>query len=65
MIIISCLVLNNMALLFGDPTFSESEPGDVPDGLDDLPAEVPDPSEASSKAAGKAHRESLLRYFQS
>ena len=68
MVIIACLVLNNMALMFGDPEFAEEaqagEPDENRDGVDDLEPEVPDPSEAASRAAGEAYRESLLRYFQ-
>ena len=71
MVIIACLVLNNMALMFGDPEFeeetlpgepNEGEPNE--DGVDDLGPEVPDPSEAEARAAGEAYRESLLRFFQ-
>ena len=66
MVIVACLVLNNMALMFGDPEFDEREtlPGVPEDGVDDLAPEVPQPSEAEAKAAGEAYRESLLRFFQ-
>ena len=62
MVIVACLVLNNLALMFNDPDFAAEEETD--DGRDDLDPEVPNPSEAASKAAGEAHREQLLRYFQ-
>ena len=62
MVIIACLVLNNMALLFGDPPFANEEPTEE-EGAD-LDPEVPNPSEAGSRAAGEAHRESLLRFFE-
>ena len=69
MLIVACLVLNNLAVMFGDPEFAkDTQPGGdtegYDDGVDDLAPEVPEPSEARSKAAGEAHRESLLRYFQ-
>ena len=71
MIIVACFVLNNMALMFGDPEFvteTEEDDPDNPeenqDGVDDLDPEVPDPSEAGNRAAGEAHRESLLRFFE-
>ena len=66
MIICGCLVLNNMAQMFGDPEFEDESGGALvdDDGVDDLPAEVPDLSEAGSREAGVAHREKLLRYFQ-
>ena len=66
MVIIGCLVLNNMALMFGDPEFAEDNRAGEPreDGVDDLAPELPDPSEAESRAAGEAYRESLLRFFQ-
>ena len=65
MVIIGCLVLNNMALMFGDPEFAnETLPGTPnADGADDLAPEVPLPSEVESRAAGEAYRESLLRFF--
>ena len=64
MIIVACLVLNNMALMFGDPEFVEPGDPDDDDSLDDLAPEVLDPSEATGRAAGEAHREELLRHFQ-
>ena len=66
MVIIGCLVLNNMALMFGDPEFAKETVPGAPeeDGVDDLGPELPDPSEAVARAAGEAYRESLLRFFQ-
>ena len=65
MVIIGCFVLNNMALMFGDPEFAEETLAGGPreDGADDLGPEVPNPSEAEDRAAGEAYRESLLRFF--
>ena len=63
MVIIACLVLNNLALAFGDPEFADEPIEPQEDGLDDLGPEVPHPSEAEAKAAGEAYRESLLRFF--
>ena len=57
-----------MALKFGDPQFDEDEDGVAgqppQDGIDDLEPEADDPTEAESKDAGEAYRESLLHFFQ-
>ena len=68
LIIVSCLVLHNMGLMFGDSKFAGLDDG--VDGVDDLGPELPnpgqanDPSEASRKKAGEEYREYLRKFFE-
>ena len=68
LIIVSCLVLHNMALMFKDRHFTDVEDGE--EGIDDLGPEAPNPaqagnqSQAQCRAAGEEFRESLRQYFE-
>ena len=69
LLIVSCLVLHNMALMFHDSEFEALEDGDD-DGVDDLgpeepnPGEAESPSEAQIRSAGEKYRESLRKFFE-
>ena len=67
LIIASCLVLHNMAQIFGDTRFSEEDLNDGVDGVDDLeeePDQENNPSDAARRKGGEEYCEYLRKFFE-